>query len=62
LKVVGSDGFRPSARPACARPLTGSEIAAARIDVSTHDVSFDDRVKLPGCYRVKGVVRIEASR
>ena len=59
--LVGSDGFRPSSRPACARPLTGAEIAAARIDVATHDVSFEDNVELPGCYRVKGVVRIEAS-
>jgi hypothetical protein len=60
--LVGSDGFHPSSRPACARPLTGAEIAAARIDIATHDVSFEDAVKLPGCYRVKGVVRIEASR
>jgi hypothetical protein len=60
--LIGSDGFHPASRPACARPLTGAEIAAARIDVASHDVAFDDGVKLPGCYRVKGVVRIEASR
>jgi hypothetical protein len=60
--LLGSDGFHPSSRPACARLLTGAEVAAARIDVATHDVSFDDGVKLPGCYRVKGAVRIEASR
>jgi hypothetical protein len=60
--LVGSDGFRPASRPACTRPLTGAEIAVARIDIASHDVSFDDTLKLPGCYRVKGVVRIEASR
>jgi len=60
--LVGSDGFRPASRPACTRLLTGAEIAAARIDVVTHDVSFDSVAKLPGCYRVKAVVRLEASR
>jgi hypothetical protein len=60
--LTGSDGFHPASRPVCARPLTGAEIVAARIDVATHDVSFEDAVKLPGCYRVKGVVRIDASR
>jgi len=60
--LTGSDGFHPASRPVCARLLTGAELATARIDVATHDVSFDDALKLPGCYRVKGVVRIDASR
>lgn len=60
--LVGSDGFHPASRPACSRPLTGAEIAAGRIDVVTHDVSFDDTLKLPGCYRVKAVVRVEGRR
>ncbi|HTE45607.1 MAG TPA: hypothetical protein VK636_10220 [Gemmatimonadaceae bacterium] len=59
---IGSDGFHPASRPACTRLLTGAEMASARIDVVTHDVSFDDVARLPGCYRVKAVVRIEASR
>jgi hypothetical protein len=60
--LVGSDGFRPMSRPKCTRLLTGAEIAAARIDVITHDVTYDDALQLPGCYRVKAVVRLEGSR
>jgi hypothetical protein len=60
--LVGSDGFHPGARPACARPLNGAEIEAARIDVATHDVSFEETVKLPGCYRVKAVMRFSGAR
>jgi hypothetical protein len=60
--LVGSDGFRPGSRPACSRLLSGAEVSAARIDVVTHDVSYDDGVQRPGCYRVKAVVRVEATR
>jgi hypothetical protein len=60
--LTGSDGFHPSSRPPCARWLTGAEIATAHIDLVTHDVSFDDAVKLPGCYRVKAVVAMEGVR
>jgi hypothetical protein len=60
--LVGSDGFHPTSRPKCTRLLTGAEIAAGRIDVFSHDVSFDDALNLPGCYRVKSLVRIDASR
>ena len=60
--LVGADGFRPMSRPKCTRLLSGAELAAARIDVGTHDVSYDDGTQLPGCYRVKGVVRLEATR
>jgi hypothetical protein len=59
---VGSDGFRPTSRPKCPRLLTGAEMGSARLDVVTHDVSFDAGVELSGCYRVKAVVRVEASR
>lgn len=60
--LVGSDGFHPSSRPKCARLLTGAEIAAARIGVASHDVSWGDAVALPGCYRVKAVVSMDATR
>jgi hypothetical protein len=60
--LVGSDGFHPMSRPKCTQLLTGVEIAAARIDVITHDVSFDDGLNLPGCYRVKAVVSMDATR
>lgn len=62
FNLFGSDGFHPQARSKCPALLTGGQIAAARIDVATHDVSYDDALNLPGCYRVKAVVRIEASR
>jgi hypothetical protein len=39
-----------------------TEIGPARLDVASHDESFDAGLDLPGCYRVKGVVRVEASR
>jgi hypothetical protein len=60
--LVGSDGFHPASRPMCARLITGAEVKAARIDVTTHNVTYDDALNLPGCYRVKGVVSIDATR
>jgi hypothetical protein len=60
--LVGSDGFHPASRPKCTRLLTGAEVLAARIDVVTHNVSFDDALNLPGCYRVKAVVSVDATR
>jgi hypothetical protein len=60
--LVGSDGFHPASRPKCTRPLTGAEVAAARIDVATHNVSYPDALNLPGCYHVKAVVSLDATR
>ena len=60
--LTGSDGFHPASRPACARLLTGAEVAAAHIDLVSHDVSFDSALSLPGCYRVKAVVSMDGSR
>ena len=60
--LVGSDGFHPASRPKCTRLLTGAEVTAARIDVVTHNVSYPDALNLPGCYRVKAVVSVEATR
>jgi hypothetical protein len=60
--LVGSDGFRPTSRPKCPRLLTGKEIARGHMDLARHDVSFDSDLQLPGCYRVRGVVRLEAVR
>jgi hypothetical protein len=60
--LVGSDGFHPASRPKCTRPLAGAEVATARIDVVTHDVSFDAALNLPGCYKVKAVVSVDATR
>ena len=62
LDLFGSDGFHPASRAPCSRLLTGQEATLARIDVSSHDVSFDEPVHLPGCYQVKAVVRMSASR
>jgi hypothetical protein len=60
--LVGSDGFRPGSRSKCTRLLTGGEASKARLDPASHDVSFDADLELPGCYRVKAVVRVEAVR
>ena len=59
---VGSDGFRPASKTKCARPLTGSELAAARLDVATHNLVLDEASQLPGCYRVHAVVAVEATK
>jgi hypothetical protein len=58
----GSDGFRSSYNPACAKFLTGSQLARARIGVTTHDLSFGDASNLPECYRVRSIVAIHADR
>jgi hypothetical protein len=60
--LTGSDGFHPASRTPCAALLTSAQIAAARIDVVSHDVSFDSTLQLPGCYRVKAVVAMDAVR
>jgi hypothetical protein len=60
--LVGSDGFHPGARPKCARLLTGAEVGEAHMDIVTHDVSFNEKLDLPGCYRVKAVVSVDATR
>jgi hypothetical protein len=60
--LVGSDGFRPTSRPKCTRLLTGAEFVRGRLDAVTHDITYDDQLKLPGCYHVRHVVAIEASR
>jgi hypothetical protein len=59
--LVGSDGFHPASRAKCTRPLTAAEIAGGRIDVVTHNVTYDDALNLPGCYRVKAVVSLDAT-
>jgi hypothetical protein len=59
---VGSDGFRPTSRPKCTRLLSGSELGAARLEVTTHHLAFEESSKLPGCYRVRALVAIEATR
>jgi hypothetical protein len=60
--LVGSDGFHPTSRPKCTRLLRADEIARMRLDVASHDVSLDDGLTLPGCYRVRAVVSILAVR
>jgi hypothetical protein len=60
--LVGSDGFRPMSRPKCTRLLTGAEFLRGRMDAQTHDVTYDDELGLPGCYRVRHLVAIEASQ
>jgi hypothetical protein len=60
--LIGSDDFHPASRAKCTRLLTGAEIATAHIDIVTHNVSFDEGVNLPGCYRVKAVVTMDVLR
>jgi hypothetical protein len=62
LDLVGSDGFRSTSKPKCPKLLTGAELSGARLEASSHDVVLDEGSTLPGCYRVKAVVAIEASR
>jgi hypothetical protein len=60
--LVGSDGFRPTSRPKCPHLLTGEDVAHLGLKVATHDVTADDKSMLPGCYHVKAVVSIEATK
>jgi hypothetical protein len=60
--LVGSDGFHPMSRPQCTRLLRGAEIAVARMNLVTHNVSYNSAPILPGCYRVKAVVSLDATR
>jgi len=60
--LVGSDGFRPTSRPKCPHLLTGDDIAHFSLNVATHDVITDDKITLPGCYHVKAVVQVDATR
>lgn len=60
--LVGSDGFHVGSRPACNRPLTGAEIATGKMDMVSHNVSYDAGSQLPGCYRVRAVVKIDVSK
>ena len=58
--LTGSDGFHPAARPPCAaRLLTSAEVTRARMNVVTHDISFEEGVLLPGCYHVHAVVAFD---
>jgi hypothetical protein len=59
---VGSDGFRSGAREKCKVLLTGRDLTAATIDVTTHNLSFEEGSKLPGCYRVKAIVSVDVTR
>ena len=59
---VGSDGFRSMSQPRCTRLLTGADLTTARLEVATHNLVLDDVLKLPGCYRVRAVVTIDATR
>lgn len=63
--LVGSDGFRPTSRPACTHLLAASELSTGMVEVASHDLAFDEsglENKLPKCYRVKALSRIEAKK
>jgi hypothetical protein len=62
VDLVGSDGFRPMSRPKCTHLLASDEVAHLRMNVVTHDVSSDEGLTLPGCYRVRAVVAIELTK
>ncbi len=59
---VGSDGFRSMSRGKCTRLLTGADLKTARLDTTTHNLLLDEGSQLPGCYRVRAVVAVEATR
>lgn len=60
--LVGSDGFRPSIRPACSKALVAKDLDAAKIETASHDVSWDPALKMPRCYNVKALSRLEAKK
>jgi hypothetical protein len=60
--LVGTDGFRPTSRKDCTHLLSATEMAAGKVDPASHDIAFDDSLKLGKCYRVKALARIEAKK
>jgi hypothetical protein len=60
--LTGSDGFHPASRAPCKALLGGVDVRRGFMDVASHDVSYEGDPPLPGCYRVKAVVAMDASR
>lgn len=60
--LVGSDGFRPSLRPQCTRPLVAKDLDLAKVKADNHDVSWDDSAKMAHCYNIKALSRLEAKK
>jgi hypothetical protein len=42
--------------------LSGQELAAGKVEVTSHDVSWEESAKMAKCYRVKALSRIEAKK
>ena len=57
---VGSDNYDPATKPSCSSfaPVAGASLAQGWIDRSTHDLSWDPALGLPGCMNVKDVAKI----
>ena len=53
-------GFNLASRPACGQLLNGTDLASARMDVRTHDVSYKESIN--DCYRMRAITRIVGIR
>jgi hypothetical protein len=57
----GSDGFRPSSKPACP-PRQGEDLALMYLDPEELDILWDDSLGLSNCYQVKELAKILGER
>lgn len=58
----GDDGFRPSSKDRCKTPVRGTELDKGYLVPETRTIVWDDALGKPGCYAVRFVAKIIATR
>lgn len=56
----GDDGFKPTSKPKCPRPLPAEKVAKAVVVVQTRGLEWPDAPDVPRCWSVKLTKRITA--
>jgi hypothetical protein len=58
----GADGYRPSSRSTCAEhiPATWTMLEGGYVHRTNQNMAWDEQLEMPGCARVKQLVRIHA--
>lgn len=60
--LVGTDGFRPTSHAPCTHLLSWTELGNGKVEVTSHNVSWEETLNMAKCYRVKALNRIEAKK
>jgi hypothetical protein len=58
----GDDGFRPSTKDRCKTPVHGAELDKGYLVPETRTIVWDDALGKPGCYAVRFVAKILATK